>query len=180
VIGTHTPDFSFEHDIDPVPQARERAIDYPAVLDNDYALWSAFNNHDWPALHFVDVDGLIRDHHFGEGRYAESERVIQQLLGVERELVSVEGSAWKPRPTETTCARPRRNSATPQRALRVTGRRRVRQAPRLRTPRAPALYHWAPASARSAPENILLDQAAGSIATGSTRATRVSCSLPER
>ena len=70
---------------------KERGIDYPVAVDNDYAIWSAFDNHYWPALYFVDADGVIRDHHFGEGRYEQSERVIQRLLGVERELVSVEG-----------------------------------------------------------------------------------------
>jgi thiol-disulfide isomerase/thioredoxin len=92
VIGVHTPEFSFEHEIDRVRQAtKEREIDYPVALDNDYAVWSAFDNHYWPALYFVDADGIVRDHHFGEGRYEQSERVIQELLGVERELVSVEG-----------------------------------------------------------------------------------------
>jgi thiol-disulfide isomerase/thioredoxin len=92
VIGVHTPEFSFEHNIDGVRQATvERAIDYPVAVDNDYELWSAFANHYWPALYFVDRDGVIRDQHFGEGRYEESERVIQALLGVEREPVSIEG-----------------------------------------------------------------------------------------
>src|SRR5436189_1526135 len=92
VVGVHTPEFSFEHEIERVRRATEqRAIDYPVALDNDYAVWSAFDNHYWPALYFIDADGFIRDHHFGEGRYEESERVIQRLLGVERELVSVEG-----------------------------------------------------------------------------------------
>ena len=92
VIGIHTPEFSFEHEIDGVRQAtRERGIDYPVAVDNDYEIWTAFDNHYWPALYFVDADGAIRDHHFGEGRYEQSERVIQRLLGVERELVSVEG-----------------------------------------------------------------------------------------
>jgi thiol-disulfide isomerase/thioredoxin len=92
VIGVHTPEFSFEHDIEGVRRAtNERAIDYPVAVDNDYAIWSAFANHYWPALYFVDADGIIRDQHFGEGRYEKSERVIQRLVGVERELVSVEG-----------------------------------------------------------------------------------------
>jgi thiol-disulfide isomerase/thioredoxin len=92
VIGVHTPEFSFEHEIDRVRQAtKERAIDYPVAADNDYEVWSAFDNHYWPALYFVDADGVIRDRHFGEGRYERSERVIQRLLDVERELVSVEG-----------------------------------------------------------------------------------------
>jgi thiol-disulfide isomerase/thioredoxin len=109
VIGVHTPEFSFEHEIDRVRQAtKEREIDYPVAADNDYGIWSAFDNHYWPALYFVDAHGIIRDHHFGEGRYEESERVIQRLLGVERELVSVEGLESRRRPTGTTCARPRR------------------------------------------------------------------------
>jgi len=92
VIGVHTPEFSFEHDIDGVRQAtQEREIDYPVAIDNDYAIWSAFDNHYWPALYFVDADGVIRDEHFGEGRYEQSERAIQRLLGLDRELVSVEG-----------------------------------------------------------------------------------------
>jgi hypothetical protein len=69
----------------------ERGIDYPVVVDNDYEIWNAFDNHYWPALYFVDADGIIRGHHFGEGRYEQSERVIQRLVGVERELVRVEG-----------------------------------------------------------------------------------------
>jgi hypothetical protein len=92
VMGVHTPEFSFEHDVDLVRQATEAGeIDYPVVVDNDYAVWSAFDNHYWPALYFVDRDGIIRDEHFGEGRYEKSERVIQRLLGVERAPVSVEG-----------------------------------------------------------------------------------------
>ena len=70
---------------------QERAIDYPVAVDNDYEIWGAFDNHYWPALYFVDEDGIIRDQHFGEGRYEQSERVIQRLLGVEREPVTVEG-----------------------------------------------------------------------------------------
>jgi thiol-disulfide isomerase/thioredoxin len=92
VIGVHTPEFSFEHEIGRVRQAAtERRIDYPVAVDNDYAIWSAFDNHYWPALYFIDADGIIRDHHYGEGRYGQSERVIQRLLGVERDPVSVVG-----------------------------------------------------------------------------------------
>jgi hypothetical protein len=92
VIGVHTPEFAFEHDVELVRQAtREREIDYPVAVDNDYEIWTAFANHYWPALYFVDADGIIRDHHFGEGRYEQLERVIQRMLGVERGFVSVEG-----------------------------------------------------------------------------------------
>jgi hypothetical protein len=92
VIGVHTPEFSFERETDRVRLAvKEREIDYPVAIDNDYAIWTAFDNQYWPALYFVDTDGIIRDEHFGEGRYEQSEQVIQRLLGVEREPVAVEG-----------------------------------------------------------------------------------------
>jgi thiol-disulfide isomerase/thioredoxin len=93
VVGVHTPEFSFEHDLELVRRANEvREIDYPVAADNGYRVWRSFDNHYWPALYFIDRDGAIRDRHFGEGRYEESERSIQRLLGVERELVSVEGT----------------------------------------------------------------------------------------
>ena len=92
VIGVHTPEFSFERDIEGVRRAtKERAIDYPVAIDNDHEVWDAFANHYWPALYFVDAGGRIRDHHFGEGRYDESELLIQRLLGVARDVVAVEG-----------------------------------------------------------------------------------------
>jgi thiol-disulfide isomerase/thioredoxin len=92
VIGVHTPEFSFEYQIGRVRQATtERGIDYPVAVDNDYEIWSAFDNHYWPALYFAAAHGIIRDHHVGEGRYEQSERGIQRRLGVERELVCVEG-----------------------------------------------------------------------------------------
>ncbi|HEY7629511.1 MAG TPA: redoxin domain-containing protein [Thermoleophilaceae bacterium] len=91
VIGVHTPEFSFEHQVDLIRLAtKEREIDYPVAVDNDYVIWDAFDNNYWPALYFIDREGIIRDHHFGEGRYSESEQEIQRLLGVEREHVSVE------------------------------------------------------------------------------------------
>jgi thiol-disulfide isomerase/thioredoxin len=92
VLGVHTPEFSFEHEIERVRQAtKERGIGYPVVLDNDYAIWRAFDNHYWPALYFVDADGFIRDQHFGEGRYEQSQLVIKQLLDVERDSLSPVG-----------------------------------------------------------------------------------------
>ena len=70
VIGVHTPEFAFEQGLELVRRAtKERGIDYPVALDNDYEVWSAFDNHYWPALYFVDADGIIRNQHFGEGRY---------------------------------------------------------------------------------------------------------------
>ncbi len=97
VLGVHTPEFPFEHNVENVRQAaKEMRIAYPIAVDNDYAIWRAFNNHYWPALYFVDAIGHMRHHHFGEGDYEQSELVIQQLLveagtdGVSRELVAVD------------------------------------------------------------------------------------------
>src|SRR5437773_3315954 len=99
VIGVHTPEFSFEHNLDNVRRAvQDMRVDYPVAIDNDYAVWLAFDNHYWPALYFADAQGRIRHHHFGEGEYQQSEMVIQQLLaeagasGISRELVSVDAS----------------------------------------------------------------------------------------
>jgi len=97
VIGVHTPEFGFEHDLGNVRRAvRDRRLDYPVAVDNDYAVWEAFANHYWPALYFADAEGRIRHHHFGEGEYQQSEMVIQQLLaeaglpGAGHDLVSVD------------------------------------------------------------------------------------------
>jgi thiol-disulfide isomerase/thioredoxin len=99
VVGVHTPEFTFEQNIENVRRAaKDLRVDYPIAIDSEYAVWSAFDNHYWPALYFVDARGQIRHHHFGEGQYEQSEMVIQRLLteagidGIDRELVSVEGS----------------------------------------------------------------------------------------
>ena len=81
VIGVHTPEFAFEKERSNVEKAvRDLKISYPVAIDSDYKIWQAFNNHYWPAHYFIDGKGRIRYHHFGEGEYDESERVIQQLL----------------------------------------------------------------------------------------------------
>jgi hypothetical protein len=166
VIGAHTPEFSFEHEIDSVRQAtKEREIDYPVAIDNDYEIWSAFDNHYWPALYFVDAEGSIRDHHVGEGRYEQSERVIQRLLGLERELVSVEGlgveaeADWDNLRTPETYLGYARSErfASPDGA--ADGRRVYELPERLR------FSHWALAGQWTiGRENVVLEQAGGSIA----------------
>ena len=81
VIGVHTPEFAFEKERSNVEKAvRDLHITYPVAIDSDYKIWEAFNNQYWPAHYFIDGKGRIRAHHFGEGNYAESERVIQELL----------------------------------------------------------------------------------------------------
>jgi Thioredoxin like C-terminal domain/AhpC/TSA family len=97
VIGAHTPEFQFEHDLEKIRSALEDMdVRFPIAVDNDYAVWRAFDNNYWPALYFADAEGKIRHHRYGEEDYERSERVIQQLLaeagasGVEGELTSVE------------------------------------------------------------------------------------------
>ena len=81
VIGVHTPEFGFERDVDNiVAQSRTFGVEYPIAVDSDYAVWRAFANHFWPAVYIADTQGQIRHHHFGEGEYAQTEMVIQQVL----------------------------------------------------------------------------------------------------
>ena len=108
VVGVHTPEFGFEHDLDNVvAQVGVLGVDYPVAVDNDYAVWSAFANRFWPALYLADAQGRVRYHHFGEGEYAMTEMAVQQLLveagarEVDQELVMVEprglevGADWR-------------------------------------------------------------------------------------
>ena len=97
VIGVHTPEFDVEHDLDNVRRAAtDLGVDYPVAVDNDYGIWNAFGNRYWPALYFVDAQGQIRHHQFGEGEYEQSEMILQQLLseagsgGIGQDLVSVD------------------------------------------------------------------------------------------
>lgn len=81
VVGVHTPEFEFEKDLDNVrPALKELRLSYPVAVDNDYAVWRAFENRYWPALYFVDARGRVRHHHFGEGEYEQSESIIRRLL----------------------------------------------------------------------------------------------------
>ena len=102
VIGVHTPEFGFERNVDNIiPRAREFKVDYPIAIDSDYGVWQAFANHYWPALYIADAEGRIRYHHFGEGEYAMSEMVVQQLLleagveGFDPELVAVDPKGFE-------------------------------------------------------------------------------------
>jgi thiol-disulfide isomerase/thioredoxin len=97
MIGVHTPEFSIEKNVANVRRAaKEIRVDYPIAIDNDYAIWRAFENEYWPALYFIDARGRIRHHQFGEGAYAQSEKIIQQLLaeagidGIGQQPVSVD------------------------------------------------------------------------------------------
>ena len=153
VVGMHTPEFSFEHEAARVrDQVRERKIDYPVALDNDYEVWRAFSNHYWPAIYLVDRDGVIRDHHFGEGRYERSERTIQQLLGVERDLLSVEGIGIEKEANWD-------DLRSPETYLGDARRERMASRERLRLNEWHLAGEWT-----SGEENVILDQPGGSIA----------------
>ena len=166
VIGVHTPEFSFEHEIDRIRDAiGEREIDYPVAVDNEYGVWNAFDNHYWPALYFIDKEGVIRDQQFGEGRYEESERVIQRLLGVQRELVAVAGRGveaaadWDQLQTpETYLGYGRSERFTPADDPTLDPRA-------YQLPKRLQVNHWALAGGWTiGSENVVLDQAGGSIA----------------
>jgi thiol-disulfide isomerase/thioredoxin len=97
VIGAHSPEFPFEHDLDAIARNLDAmGVDFPIAVDNDFRVWRAFDNNYWPALYFADTEGRIRHHRFGEEDYERSESVIQELLtetgsdGFDRELVSLE------------------------------------------------------------------------------------------
>ncbi|HEY2192942.1 MAG TPA: hypothetical protein VGH76_11690 [Actinomycetospora sp.] len=81
VVGAHSPEFPFEHDVAQVRAALDvMGITYPIAIDNDFSVWRAFDNHYWPALYFADTEGRVRHHHFGEEDYERSERVIRHML----------------------------------------------------------------------------------------------------
>jgi thiol-disulfide isomerase/thioredoxin len=97
ILGVHTPEFGFERDLDNIAaHTRDFGVEYPVAIDSDYGVWQAFANHFWPAIYLADSQGRIRFHHFGEGEYAMTEMVIQQLLidagaqGIDQNLVEVE------------------------------------------------------------------------------------------
>jgi thiol-disulfide isomerase/thioredoxin len=99
VVGVHTPEFEFEQQGANVKRAvQELGIGYPVALDSRYAIWRAFGNRGWPALYFIDAQGRLRHQQYGEGRYGDAERLIQQLLkeagreGIPADLVAPQGA----------------------------------------------------------------------------------------
>jgi hypothetical protein len=155
VVGAHAPEFAFEHELEGVRRAmRAMGVVHPIVLDNEYAIWSAFDNRYWPALYVVDGDGRTRYHHFGEGAYGESERVIQALLGVDVEPVAVEASGIEVAADWDTLGSPETYVGS------ARGERRVGDGGD-----GPALNEWALTGAwRVEQESAVLEAATGSIA----------------
>jgi thiol-disulfide isomerase/thioredoxin len=153
VLGVHTPEFSFEEDIDNVRRSiKAMGIEYPIAVDNDRAIWRGFANHYWPALYFVDSTGQVQEHHFGEGKYEQLETKIRQLLTgagnrvdgppAQRAAVVGSGSTRRSPGTADTTAqereRARRNRDAARRdPLRGTPGRRHRAPPELPVPHRP-------------------------------------------
>jgi thiol-disulfide isomerase/thioredoxin len=113
VIGVQAPEFEFEKNIDNVRWAtKDMRLYYPIAVDNNHAIWSAFNNEAWPALYFIDAKGHIRHHQLGEGAYDQEELIIQQLLadagnrGIHHELVSVDARGSEAPPDWTDMKSP--------------------------------------------------------------------------
>jgi len=114
VIGVHTPEFAFERSRDNVARAtRDLHITYPVAIDSDRAIWTAFNNQYWPAHYLIGRDGTLRFHHFGEGQYDETERMLQQLLAegagerpLPRDVVHVAGTGVEAAPDLSTIQSP--------------------------------------------------------------------------
>jgi thiol-disulfide isomerase/thioredoxin len=155
LIGAHAPEFGFEHDLENLRRAtRELGVGYPVVVDNGFTIWRSFENHYWPAVYLLDRDGEVRFHHFGEGAYEETERAIQQLLGVEEEVVRVDAGGVAEAADWETLGSPETYLGS------ARGERRS-------DPRASglALNHWALAGAWSVGgEAAVLDAPAGSVA----------------
>jgi len=155
VVGVHSPEFGFEHDLDNVRRAvGELNIRYPVVLDNDFAIWQSLGNRFWPAVYLVDGEGRVCFHHFGEGNYEEIERAIQELQGVDEELVRVDAGG-------VAEAADREAVASPETYVGFArGQRRTRA-----RADALALNQWALDGAWSVgEEEVVLATAGGSIA----------------
>jgi len=169
-IGVHSPEFSFEHDLENVRRAaRDMRVDYPIAIDNDFAIWRAFTNHYWPALYLVDAQGHLRYHHFGEGAYELSEMLLQHLLaeagigGITDDLVSVDAEAaadWDSlRSPETYVGDARTEHFASRGGVVLDKRRRYAAPERLR------LNHWALAGEWTVGrEATVLNEANGRIA----------------
>ena len=134
VIGVHTPEFAFEKDVANVSRAMQRLhVGFPVVLDNDYAIWRAFDNHYWPALYLLDARGGIRYRHFGEGEYQQSGRAIERLLADTADAVDTTGQGDRggsATPVAATAFEVPADSAS-LRSPEIVSRARPRRGPRV-------------------------------------------------
>jgi thiol-disulfide isomerase/thioredoxin len=149
VIGVHTPEFAFEHDIGNVKKAvADLKITYPVAIDNDYKIWRAFENEYWPAHYFMDANGHIRHMHFGEGDYGESERVIQLLLaeagktGLPAGLVAVNAAGAEAAPDTNDVKSPETYVGYMRAESFVSPGGAVRDGAHVYAPGTPGLNQW--------------------------------------
>ena len=167
VVPVHTPEFSFEQDVERVRVAMGTFdVDDTVAIDNEYAVWTAFGNRYWPALYFFDADGVMRDFHYGEGRYEQSERVIQKLLGIDREPALVEApgiqapALWHALRARETYLGTDRSERFDRASGPTLGGRRVHAIPSsLGTDRWALEGEWT-----AEPERVVLERAPGRIA----------------
>jgi hypothetical protein len=173
VIGVHTPEFSFEHELPNVRWAAAALrVPYPIAVDNEQAIWRAFDNNYWPALYFVDEQGRVRGHAYGEGGYKESERTIQELLGaagrrgVPSDPIIVEGQGAEAAADWSTLGTPETylGYARGERFASSEGARVDRQT-RYTLPEMLRADHWALAGDWTmGRERVVLEEAGGRIA----------------
>src|SRR5919198_2449179 len=173
VIGVHTPEFDFEHDLDNARQAiKALRVDYPVAIENDYGIWTAFDNHYWPALYLVDAQGQIRHHQFGEGNYERSEMILQQLLtqagsgGISHDLVAVDPGGVEAAADWANLRSPETYLGYERTANFASGDGAALDTPHVYAarPRLP-LNHWALAGDWTVqPQAVVLNQADGQIA----------------
>jgi thiol-disulfide isomerase/thioredoxin len=173
VIGVHAPEFAFERDLGNVRKAiKDLGITYPVAVDNNYAIWRAFGNQYWPAHYFIDAKGQIRHHHFGEGEYAQSEQVIQQLLeeagrkDVTNTVVSAEDAKGVQQAADMSQVASPETYLGYERAQNfASAEKQAADKARLYTaPAKPALNQWGLAGNwLSQPDQVTLNDARGSI-----------------
>jgi thiol-disulfide isomerase/thioredoxin len=172
VIGVHAPEFAFEKSVDNVRKAvADLKIDYPVAIDNNYAIWRAFENEYWPAHYFIDAQGRVRHHHFGEGDYYESERVIQELLAeagktdVSSNIVAVNASGAEAAADMKDVHSPETYIGYTRADNFVSPGGAVPDAPHLYDVQAPKLNEWGVAGNWTiGGESATLNQKAGAIA----------------
>jgi hypothetical protein len=171
VIGVHSPEFAFEKNLANVRKAvADLQIQYPVAVDNNYAIWRAFDNQYWPAHYFIDAMGRIRHHHFGEGAYDESEQVIQRLLAeagrttVPAGIVSVDASGAQAPPAEADVRSPETYIGYERAERFVSADGAAQDAPKVYASGGPRLNEWGLGGAWAiGREQATLQKAGGSI-----------------
>jgi cytochrome c biogenesis protein CcdA/thiol-disulfide isomerase/thioredoxin len=171
VIGVHAPEFAFEKVVGNVRGAvSDLKVNYPVAIDNNYAIWRAFNNQYWPAHYFIDANGRIRHHHFGEGDYDGSERIIQQLLAeagntkVASDIVKIDATGAEAAAAEGDMQSPETYVGYARAENFVSPGGAVRDAGHVYAAGSPALNQWGLAGDWTiARENAQLNQPGGAI-----------------